>query len=103
MSSTIPSQAFAAGFNLKTYPIVTPTKKVSPDTGVNTNSTNADVQVDLSYLEVMKIIPEQGLNKYSNFSSDRSLANNKTAFSINVNSDELVVEIANPETGEDAS
>ena len=100
MSLTISPQGFAAGFNPKAYPIIPPPKEVSPDSKANTNSTNADVQVDLSHLEIIKIIPEGGPNGVNNISSDGSLVNSKTAFNVNTNSDELAEKIIDPEAGE---
>ena len=100
MSLTISPQGFIAGFNPKAYPIVAPPEEDSSNSAANTNSTNADVKVDLSHLEVIKIIPEEATNGGSNVSSDRSLVNNKAVFSSNLNSDELVKKI-DPETREE--
>ena len=44
---------------------------------------------------------EEEINEGINFSSNRSFTNNKTAFNINSNSDELVEKIIDPETRED--
>ena len=99
MSLTISPQGFGAGLNLKAYPIVAPPKRVSPESGVNTLSANVDVKVDLSHLEVIKIIPEGDTDGDNNISSDGSLMNSKTVFNINTNSNELVEKIIDPETG----
>ena len=101
MSLTIPPQALAAGFNPKTYPIIAPPKEAPPDSGVSTHSTNIDVKVDLSHLEIIKIIPEGGTDGDKNIYSDKSLKNSKTTFNINAGSDELVEKIIGPEAGED--
>ena len=101
MSLTISPQAFAAGFNPKAYPIVPPSKQIPPGSGANTNSASAGVRVDLSHLEIIKIIPEGETDEVQNISSDGSLVNSKTAFDVNTNSDDLVEKIIDPETGED--
>ena len=100
MSLTISPQGFT-GLNPKTYPIITPPKEVPQNSKANTNSINADVQVDLSHLEIIKIIPEGETDEVQNISSDGSLVNSKTAFDVNTNSDDLVEKIIDPETGED--
>ena len=100
MSLSIPPQGFEAGSNPKTYPIVPPSKQVSSKSGVNTNLTSADVKVNLSNLEIIKIIPEEGTAGSNNISSDGSLVNNETALNVNANSDELVEKIIDPKTGE---
>ena len=100
MSLTISPQALAAGFNPKTYPIAPP-KKVPPDSGMETNLTNTGIQVDLSHLEIVKIIPEGGTDRGNNVSSDKRLINNRTALNTNADSGELVEKIIDPETGEE--
>jgi len=101
MSLTIPPQGFAAGFTPKAYPIVAASKEVSSNSEVNTDSTNADVKVDLSHLEIIKIIPEEETDGGNKISSGGSLVNSKAAFYVNANSGELVEKIIGPETGED--
>ena len=101
MSLTIPPQALAAGFNPKRYPIIAPPKEAPPDSGVSTHSTNVDVKVDLSHLEIIKIIPEGGTDGDNDFYSDRGLVNNKTAFRVNPDSYKLAVELTDPDAGEE--
>ena len=100
MSLTISPHVFAEGFNPKAYPIVVPPKGASSNLGANTNLNTSDLQVDLSHLEVIKIIPEGGTDGGNQLSSGRSLINHKTVLNSNANSDELVEKIIDPETGE---
>ena len=101
MSLTISPQAFAAGFNPKAYPIVPPSKQIPPGSGANTNSASAGVRVDLSHLEIIKIIPEMETTEGNNLYSYKGLTKGKTGLNIQANSDELVEKIINPETGEE--
>ena len=101
MSLTISPHGSAAGFNPKAYPIIASPKKVSSNPEIKTNLANADVQVNLSHLEIVKIIPDGGTNGGNNISSDRSLMNSKTDFNINTKSDELVEKIIDPGSVED--
>ena len=78
MSLTIFPQSLPPGFNLKTYPIVPPSKEVFSGSGMNTNLTNAGVKVNLSNLEVIKIVPEGETDGGDNISSDGSLMKGKT-------------------------
>ena len=88
MSLTISPQSLPPGFNPKAYPIVPPSKEVSSSSGVSTNSTSTDVQVDLSHLEVMKIIPDEGPHGDNKLYSNKSLINNKTILNNNADSDQ---------------
>ena len=98
MSLTIFPREFEARVNPKASPTVAPVKEAPSDSKVGTHSANADVKVDLSHLEIIKIIPEEETYEGINFSSNRSFTNNKTAFNVNSNSDELVEKIIDPET-----
>ena len=101
MSLTIFPQEFEAGFNPKASPKDVPLKKAPSDSKASTHSASADVKVDLSHLEIIKIIPEENTYDSSNFSLDRNLVNNKNTFSINLNSNELVIKKIAPEIRED--
>lgn len=101
MSLTIFPQAFSVGFTPKASPAVSQPKGLPPDQGVNTQPDNAAIQVDLSHIEIIKIIPDEENNEGSNSSSDGSFVNHKTAFRIDANSNEVVVRIIDPETGEE--
>ena len=59
MSLTIFPQAFAAGFNPKAPPTVSTLKQAAIDLKEDTRSAKVDVQVDLSHLKTIKIIPEE--------------------------------------------
>ena len=96
MSLTINTQRLTTELNPKTYPIAPP-KQAPSSSGANTQSINADVRVDLSHLEVIKIIPEEKYYGGNNFSLDRHFINSNDDFIANSNSSELV-EIT-PETG----
>ena len=97
MSLSISPQGFVAGFNPKAYQIIAPPKEVSSNEEVNTDSTNPDVRVDLSHLEIVKIIPEGEPNGGP---SNGSPGNNETTIKVNVDPDKLVEKIISPETGE---
>ena len=90
MSLTIPPHGAAAGFNPKAYPIIASPKKVSSNPEIKTNLANADVQVDLSHLEIIKIIPEENTYGGNNLSSGRSVINSNDNFIANSNSEKLV-------------
>ena len=101
MSLTIFPREFGTRVSPKASPTVAPVKEAPSDSKVGTHSANADVKVDLSHLEIIKIIPEENTYDSSNFSLDRNLVNNKNTFSINLNSNELVIKKIAPEIRED--
>ena len=96
MSLTINTQRLATELNQKSYPIAPP-KQAPSSSGANTQPINADVQVDLSHLKIIKIIPEENTYGGNNLSSGRSVINSNDNFIANSNSDELVEKII-PET-----
>ena len=99
MSLTINTQRLTTELNQKAYPIAPP-KLVPSSSEANTQSINADVQVDLSHLEIIKIIPEENTYGGNNFSSGGSVINSNDNFTANSNSEKLVEKITS-ETGED--
>ena len=99
MSLTINTQRLVTELNQKAYPIAPP-KLVPSSSEANTQSINADVQVDLSHLEIIKIIPEENTYGGNNFSSGKSLVNSNDNFIANSNSEKLVEKITS-ETGEE--
>ncbi len=106
MSLTIFPQAFSVGFTPKASPTVSQPMGLPPNQGVNAHQSNVDVenvdvQVDLSHMEAIKIIPDEEGDGGSDSSSDGTFVNHKTAFRINANSDDVVVKIIDPETGEE--
>ena len=99
MSLTINTQRLVTELNQKTYPIAPP-KQAPSGSEANTQSINADVQVDLSHLEIIKIIPEENTYGGNNFSSGKNLVNSNDNFIANSNSDELVEKITLETGGE---
>ena len=100
MPLTILPQSFAAELIPKAPSIVTLKKAPPIELAVDNNSTSDGVEVDLSHLEVIKIIPEEKTNGDSDFSSDRSLIKDKNALGTNYNPEAPVVKKINPDTGE---
>ena len=100
MPLTILPQSFTAELIPKAPFIVTLKKEPPIELAVDNNSTSDGVKVDLSHLEVIKIIPEEKTNGDSDFSSDRSLIKDKNALGTNYNSEAPVVKKINPDTGE---
>ena len=100
MPLTILPQSFTAELISKAPSIVTLKKETPIELAVDNNSTSDGVKVDFSHLEVIKIIPEEKTNGDSDFSSDRSLMNDKNALGINSNSEALVVKKINSNAGE---
>lgn len=98
MSLTIFPQAFSVGFTPKVSPPVSQPKGVSPEPGVNAQ---LDVQVDLSKFDSIKIIPDETNNGGTPVSSGNSSVNHQTAFRINADSNDVVVTVTDPETGEE--
>ena len=100
MPLTILPQSFAAELIPKAPSIVTLKKEPLIELAVDNNSTSDGVKVDLSHLEVIKIIPEEKTNGDSDFSSDRSLIKDKNALGINYNPEASVVKKIHSDTGE---
>lgn len=100
MPLAILPKSFATELVPKAPSIVTLKKAPPIELAVDNNSTSDGVEVDLSHLEVIKIIPEEKTNGDSDFSSDRSLMNDKNALGVNSNFEALVVKKINSDTGE---
>ena len=100
MPLTILPQSFKAELIPKAPSIVTLKKAPPIELAVDNNSTSDGVEVDLSHLEVIKIIPEEKTNGDSDFSSDRSLIKDKNALGINYNPEASVVKKIHSDTGE---
>ena len=100
MPLTILPQSFTAELIPKAPSIITLKKETPIELAVDNNSTSDGVKVDLSHLEVIKIIPEEKTNGDSDFSSDRSLINDKNALVVNSKFEALIVQKINSDTGE---
>ena len=97
MPLNISLQRLTTEFDPKAYPIAPP-KEASSSSGANAQPIDSDVHVDLSRLEIIKIIPEENTYGGRTFSLSRSWINSNDNFITNTKSDKLVEEIA-PETG----